>query len=170
MGARPVLTERISSARAHCSAFTFGIRAGLGRRGGTPAADPREVRRRGAGTGRRQGGGGGISCVPRPGPAVQPGSRPSCSLARGADSLSWQPGGAGPEETLAGTRRSRRSRASGWGRDSANDGRGGGGGGGGSLKEAGLTKGRGGARRGGAGQFVCDVKLWAQSQKKRIAV
>lgn len=41
---------------------------------------------------------------------------------------------------------------------------------GGSLEEAGLTKGRGGARRGGAGQFVCDVKLWAQSQKKRIAV
>lgn len=168
MGARPVLTQRISSARAHCSAFTFGIRAGLGRRGGTPAADPREVRRRGAGTGRRRGGGGGSSCAPRPGPAVQPGSRPSGSLAPGADSLSWQPGGAGPEETIAGTRRSRRSRASSWGRDSENDGRGGG-----RSRRRGFRRGgagRGGARRGGAGQFVCDVKLWAQSQKKRIAV
>ena len=29
---------------------------------------------------------------------------------------------------------------------------------------------RGGARRGGEVHFVCDVKLWAQSQKTRIAV
>lgn len=36
--------------------------------------------------------------APRPGPAVQPGSRPSSSCARGVDSLSWQPrGGAGRE-------------------------------------------------------------------------
>lgn len=90
MGPRPVLTERISSARAHCSAFTFGIRAGLGRRGQTPAADPREARRRRAGLGR---GGDEVAAAvtavaPRPGPAVQPGSRPSSSGARGADSLS----------------------------------------------------------------------------------
>lgn len=30
IGPRLVLTERISSARAHCNAFTFGIRAGWG--------------------------------------------------------------------------------------------------------------------------------------------
>lgn len=73
---------------------------GVGRRGGTPAADPSEARRRG--TGRGQGGNEVAAAVaavaPRPGPAVQPGSRPSSSCARGADSLSWQPGGAGPEE------------------------------------------------------------------------
>lgn len=105
-GARPVLTERISSARAHCSAFTFGICAG-GRRGGTPAAGPSEARRRGAGRGR---GGDEVAAAvaavaPRPGPAVQPGSRPSSSCARGADPLSWQPGGAGPEERPGGDAR-----------------------------------------------------------------
>ena len=74
MGARPVLTERISSARAHCSAFTFGIRAGLGRRGGTPAADPREARRRGSGRGR------GEDEVTAAVAAVPPGRGPRSSL------------------------------------------------------------------------------------------
>lgn len=76
----------------------------VGRRGGTPAAGPREVRRRGAGRGR---GGDEVAAAvaavaPRPGPAVQPGSRRSSSCARGADSLSWQPGGEGPEEKPGG--------------------------------------------------------------------
>lgn len=72
---------------------------GVGRRGRTPAAGPSEARRRGAGWGR---GGDEVAAVaavaPRPGPAVQPGSRRSRSSARGVDSLSWQPRGAGPEE------------------------------------------------------------------------
>lgn len=99
-----ILTERISSARAHCSAFTFGIRAGWCGGEGTPASGPSAAGRREAGQGR---GGDEVAAAvaavaPRPGPAVQPGSRPSSSRARGADSLSWQPGGAGPEEPRRG--------------------------------------------------------------------
>lgn len=47
--------------------------------------------------------------APRPGPAVQPGTRPSSSCAQGAGSLSWQPRGAGPEERRGGTRWSLRA-------------------------------------------------------------
>jgi hypothetical protein len=87
--ARPVLTERISSASAHCSAFTFGIRAGWGGGEGSPRD---RVRRGDAGLGRGRGGDKVAAAVaavaPRPGPEVQPGSRPSSSRARGADSLS----------------------------------------------------------------------------------
>lgn len=77
---------------------------GMGRRGRTPASGPREARRRRAGRGR---GGDEVAAAvaavaPRPGPAVQPGSRPSSSCARGGDSLSWQPGGAGPEQAERG--------------------------------------------------------------------
>lgn len=45
--ASPVLTERISSARAHCSAFTFGIRAGWC--GGEGPRPPAQVQREDAG-------------------------------------------------------------------------------------------------------------------------
>lgn len=44
---RPVLTERISSARAHCSAFTFGIRAGW--HGGEGPRPPARLRREDSG-------------------------------------------------------------------------------------------------------------------------
>lgn len=76
-----ILTERISSARAHCSAFTFGIRAGWCGGEGTPASGPSAAGRREAGQGR---GGDEVAAAvaavaPRPGPAVQPGSRPSSS-------------------------------------------------------------------------------------------
>lgn len=99
---------------------------GVGRRGGTPAADPSEARRRGAGRG--QGGDEVAAAVaavaPRPGPAVQPGSRPSSSCARGADSLSWQPGGAGPEERRGGYAPPRRDERLGAGLDDGREGSG----------------------------------------------
>lgn len=74
------------------------------RRGRDPASGPNAAGRREAGQGR---GGDEVAAVVaavahRPGPVVQPGSRPSSSRTRGADSLSWQPGGAGPEETRRG--------------------------------------------------------------------
>lgn len=66
--------------------------------------------------------------------------------------------GRGRKRSPAGTRRSCLSSTSAWGRGLANAGRGGATRGGGAAEEAGW-----------AGQFVCDVKLWAQIQR-RIAV
>lgn len=80
-GRRTLLTERISSARAHCSAFTFGIRAGWG--GGEGPRPPARLRREDAGRDRGRGGdevAADVAAVaPRPGPAVQPGSRRNSS-------------------------------------------------------------------------------------------
>lgn len=84
--------------------------------------------------------------APRPGPAVQPGTRRSSSCARGADSLSWQPGGAGPEERRGGDE-PEPSREGEWL-------------GAGPRKEAGLPKGVG-----RAGPCFCDLKLGPKPDK-----
>lgn len=156
LGARPVLTERISSARAHCSAFTFGIRAGWG--GGEGPRPRTRVRRGDAGRGgvreetrwRRRwqlwppGRGPRSSLGPARAAAVR-GARTRCHGSQ--EGRGRKRGGAGTHR-LAGT--------SGWGRGSTTAG------GERPREEAGLPK--CGVR---AGQFFCDVKLRA---KERITI
>lgn len=124
LGARPVLTERISSARAHCSAFTFGIRAGWG--GGEGPRPRTRVRRGDAGRGgvreetrwRRRwqlwppGRGPRSSLGPARAAAVR-GARTRCHGSQ--EGRGRKRGGAGTHR-LAGT--------SGWGRGSTTAGRG----------------------------------------------
>lgn len=130
---------------------------GEGRRGVTPATGLSEAGRPGAGRGR---GGDEVAAAvaavaPRPGPAVQPGSRRRSSWARGADSLSWQLGGRGRKRDRAGRSRGHPRGGALWRRGLTNAERGGVG------QGAGLLKGRGEAR-----QSFCDVKLRPKPEER----
>lgn len=158
MWGRPVLTERISSARAHCSAFTFGIRAGWG--GGDGPLPRARVRRGDAGRGGdgEERGGGGGSCGPQAGargPAWVPPEQKLCA-GRGLVVMAAKRGGAGREAGRGRAGAATLRRAAGGGARRTPEA--------GPREEAWLPK-----EWGGAGLF-CDIKRWAHSwTKARIA-